>query len=333
MKSLISILIPVRDGAKYLGECLDSILEQDDDNFEVIIVENGSIDGTVQWLQKYADKDNRIRFYQNREVGTIPALQKAYAESNGELITRMDADDIMLPGRLSLMRTALAEAGTGHVALGLVEYFSSGVLGNGYIRYAEWLNGLTLTGNNFDDIYKECVIPSPCWMIHKVDFDLCGGFARNVYPEDYDLCFRFYRQGFRIAPVSQALLRWRDYPTRSSRSMAEYADNRFALLKMEYFFKIDFDGTKKLVLWGAGNKGKHYAKIIQRMRYDFQWVTNNPNKIGKDIYGVELLSDQELFDWGNIQLLIAVSAPDDLSEIKRRLIEAEIPSNQFFHLC
>jgi len=56
---------------------------------------------------------------------------------------------------------------------------------------------LTAKGNNFQEIYKECVIPSPCWMIYRTDMDKCQAFLPNRYPEDYDLCFRFYENGMR----------------------------------------------------------------------------------------------------------------------------------------
>ena len=62
-----------------------------------------------------------------------------------------------------------------------------------FFKYEKWINGLTLTGNNYTEIYKECVIPSPCWLIHRNDFENCDGFEPNIYPEDYDLTFRFYK--------------------------------------------------------------------------------------------------------------------------------------------
>ena len=79
------------------------------------------------------------------------------------------------------------------MATGLVKYFSETTLGDGYQKYEQWLNQLTLENRNFEDIYKECVIPSPAWMCHRDDLDNCGGFAQQQYPEDYDLCFRFYK--------------------------------------------------------------------------------------------------------------------------------------------
>ena len=68
----------------------------------------------------------------------------------------MDSDDIMLSNKISSMADDLLNYGTGHIALGMVKYFSEKELGNGYKNYETWLNSLTSKGLNFNEIYKEC---------------------------------------------------------------------------------------------------------------------------------------------------------------------------------
>ena len=137
---------------------------------------------------------------------------------------------------------------------------SEGILGDGYQKYQDWLNYLSATGNNFTEIYKECVIPSPSWMMHRGDFDAIGGFKSHIYPEDYDLAFRMYKAAYKVMPCDQVIHRWRDYPTRTSRTDDNYADNRFLNIKVHYFLDIDYRPTQQLVLWGAGKKGKQIAQ-------------------------------------------------------------------------
>ena len=146
-----------------------------------------------------------------------------------------------------------------------------------------------MKGANFQDLYKECVIPSPCWMVYRTDLEKCAAFRPNRYPEDYDLCFRFYENGLKIIPNDQVLHQWRDYPNRTSRTDKNYADNRFLAIKVHYFLKLEMDKTRPLVIWGAGRKGKLIARQLIEYKIDFQWVCNNERKIGRDIYGQILL--------------------------------------------
>jgi hypothetical protein len=234
----------------------------------------------------------------------------------------MDADDKMASSKLETLKRDLKSSGDGHLAVGQVEYFSETPLGEGYLKYADWLNRLTENGENFTDIYKECVIASPCWMVHRTDLVDCEAFNPDVYPEDYDLCFRFYQNQLNVIPCNEVLHLWRDHPTRSSRTDEHYADNRFLELKTNWFLKLDYDSSKQLTLWGAGKKGKAIAQILQRKNVQFRWVCNNPNKIGKDIYGVEMKSAEGL-DYGNKgQVIIAVANPEE-QELIRNSIEHE----------
>ena len=236
----ISILLPVYNAAPWLEACLSSIVQQTEQDWELLAVNDFSTDNSPTILRAFAQKDARIQVLQNTQKGIIHALRLAFAHSTGDLITRMDADDLMVENKLEVLKKNLLDVGIGHVSTGLVKYFSDEQLGEGYQKYANWLNELALGMTPYDEIYKECVIPSPCWMIYKTDLIRCGAFAPDTYPEDYDLCFRFYKH--RIKPVStrQRIHLWRDHGARSSRTMEVYADNRFFDLKLDYFLELDY---------------------------------------------------------------------------------------------
>lgn len=281
MDGLVSIIMPVKNGLPYLEDCLRSIIPQTYGNWELLVIDDHSSDETWQTISNYAVDDSRIKPLKNPGTGIVDALNFGYANSNGEYITRMDADDLMSPDKLELM---LSKAGQGKLVVGLVEYFADYPVGEGYRKYAQWLNDLTATAGNFADIYKECPIPSACWMCERSDFERVGGFGSN-YPEDYDLAFRFYGHKLEVVSVLEVLHRWRDHGTRASRNDPNYADNRFFELKMKHFLSID-RSTDPLVLIGAGKKGKRLAQILLKQSIDFEWWTNNPKKTGIDIYGL-----------------------------------------------
>ena len=331
---LVSILMPAKNAGPYLRACLDSIVGQTYTKWELLVVNDHSEDDTNRILTEYAVKDPRIKVLQNEGKGIIHALRLAYSHSHGQLISRMDADDIMLPEKLAVLAGNLLKEGLGHLATGQVEYFSETTLGAGYKAYADWLNSLTGKGTNFQDIYKECVIPSPCWMVHRHDLDAADAFSLDRYLEDYDLCFRFYQQGLQVIPCTQVLHRWRDYASRSSRTDAHYADNRFIQIKVHYLLKLHYDNKRPLVVWGAGKKGKAIAKELLAANVPFRWLCNNPEKIGKDIYGHRLESTESLGDISDRQLIIAVAAKADQADITGWLQVRNLqPLQDYFFFC
>lgn len=327
----ISILMPVKNTGKYLKECLDSIFNQTFKKWELIAVDDGSSDDSLEILKACENDDNRIMVFTNNGSGIIDALRHAYSKSSGNYITRMDSDDVMMPEKLQLMVQQLQTNGKGFLAVGLVEYFSEDKLGEGYQKYTSWLNHLTRKNSNFSDIYKECSIPSPCWMVIREDLDVAGAFASDIYPEDYDLAFRFRKTGMKISGVNKVLHRWRDYSMRTSRTHEHYSDNRFARLKVMHFISQDRDENKDLILWGAGKKGKQIAKLLTERDVKFIWVTNNPKKIGRHIYNILLEDVSTLDQFKNAQIIIVVSSPNDQNEIRN--IQFKYGQNEFYEFC
>ena len=304
---LISILIPFKNTEIYITDCLESILIQTYKNWEILIVDDGSTDSSFYLVELFSLKDERIKLFKNPGIGIIDALKVAFTNSKGALITRMDSDDIMHPNKLQILANNLMEHGKQHIAVGLVKYFSDEGLQEGYKTYEDWLNTLTKTGTNYSEIYKECVIPSPCWMVYREDLIACDAFNPDRYPEDYDLAFRFYKHNFKCIPCNQLLHYWRDYSTRTSRTDIHYAENHFISLKLHYFLELDYDKNKTLTIWGAGTKGKIIARILIEKNIPFEWICDNSKKIGHDIYGKKLKDFNVLKTMENAQSIITVA--------------------------
>lgn len=319
-KSLVTIIMAVKDTAIYLHECMDSIIAQTYTNWELIAVNDHSSDGSDRILQEYASKDPRIRFYNSDQPKLIPTLQVGYAQTKGTLINRMDSDDIMPNDKLETLVAAWQKYGKGTVIAGGTAHFvEEGEVGDGFLKYEKWLNKVAKTSTHYQEIYKECVIPSHCWIIHKEDFDAVGAFDPLVYPEDYDLCFRFYRKGLQVIGIDKILHHWRDRSNRISRTWDEYKDNRYFDLKLRFFYELDRDRSRPLVLWGAGRNGKDMAKLLQSYNDTFYWVCDNQKKIGKDIYDVRIHHCNDIPTLENPQIMIVVSSPDGKIEINELL--------------
>jgi len=331
---LISILTPFKNTAEFLPECIESILVQSYQNWELLIVDDGSTDNSYQIVKTYSKQDSRIKLFKNNGNGIIEALTTAYGNSKGKLITRMDSDDIMVSNKLETMVKQLLASGTGYIAIGLVKYFSEQGISDGYRKYENWLNNLTQTGCNFTDLYKECVIASPCWMVYKTDLDRCDAFNPNRYPEDYDLVFRFYEANLKCIPSNEVLHYWRDYSWRTSRTHEHYAMNYFLDIKMHYFLKLNYKINRTLVLLGAGGKGKTMAKQLIKAKVNFIWICDNPNKIGKKIYDVLMHNYTKIDELENPQVLVSIANNEAQIEIKQLLHKKAMkPMEDYFFFC
>src|ERR687887_2921944 len=94
----VSVLLPVRDGAPFLREALDSVLAQTLTDFELVVVDDGSEDETPAILEAVGDE--RLRVLRQERLGLVAALNRAVAEARAPLLARMDAHDVSLPERL-----------------------------------------------------------------------------------------------------------------------------------------------------------------------------------------------------------------------------------------
>jgi NADH/NAD ratio-sensing transcriptional regulator Rex len=171
-------------------------------------------------------------------------------------------------------------------------------------------------------------------MIHREDFEQCGSFNSDLYPEDYDLVFRFYKQGLKCIPSTKLLHYWRDYNYRTSRTQANYSHDMMLELKLHYFLQLHHDKEKTLVIWGAGHKGKYAANYLLEHKVNFIWICDNPKKIGKHIYNQELHDFKYLESINKPQSIITVANPNAQKEIKAYLINQNMESMvDYFFFC
>ncbi|MFA7418025.1 MAG: glycosyltransferase [Acholeplasma sp.] len=98
---LISVVMSVYNGDKYLSDSIESILNQTYENFEFIIINDGSEDSSIDIINKYMNYDKRIVLINRKNRGLAYSLNEGIAKSKGEYIARMDADDWSYPNRLS----------------------------------------------------------------------------------------------------------------------------------------------------------------------------------------------------------------------------------------
>jgi len=261
--------MPVKDARPFLKDCLESILTQNFNDWELIAVDDHSTDHGLKILEGFANSDPRIAIYRNNNKGIIPALQLAFSKVRGTYITRMDADDIMPPERLYKMVNALEDSPPKTIVTGRVKYFSKGRISKGYLKYQNWLNNLVEQDTHWKNVYRECVIASPNWLMRTEELRRANGFNDLRYPEDYHLVFRWYQNGFSIKSLPETTLLWREHPDRTSRNSEHYQQKAFFELKLKEF--VDYElKDDLLVIWGKGQKARIASSILKKLGITFK---------------------------------------------------------------
>lgn len=275
--------MPFKDAASWIGEAIESIRQQDFYDWQLIAVNDHSSDAGPQILKNYQTKDSRIYCFENPGNGIVPALEFALEKCEAAFVGRFDADDIMPEGRLSKMHNLLEKSKARTIVTGMVQYFSDRPISNGYQKYQHWLNEVSINRDHWNEIYRECVIASPNWLMRKSELEGIGGFNGLEYPEDYDWCFRCYAANFEVSCLHSTTLLWREHPLRTSRNSDHYEQESFFKLKLKRF--LELEEFESLVLWGGGRKARITAAFLDRHQVSFRWMDMEPERYPEGIKG------------------------------------------------
>lgn len=198
--------MPVFNSEEYLEDTLNSILDQSYKDFELIAVNDGSTDASMEILRKFEQTDERVRVINQDNTGIVGALNKGLENCRGDLIARMDSDDLMEPDRLS-SQTKMMEMLPDVILLGGVAevidsrgetlYKTTG----GRHKVTDW--------SVFPP--KIAVAMHPLIMVRKSAMDAIEGY-RDSFPhaEDYDLYIRLAGEG-KIYNPQKVMLKYRKH--------------------------------------------------------------------------------------------------------------------------
>jgi glycosyltransferase involved in cell wall biosynthesis len=189
-----SILLPVFNGAGFIEEAIRSVLEQTFQDFELLIINDGSTDRTAKIIESVQGSEERIKYFYKRHSGLADALNLGISYSSGEIISRIDADDRWLPGKLSVQDRQLRENKDLSI-IGSSVYF---INAQGK-RIAE-LSGFNLGQEIHADelkgrMLRNNMICSSSLVFYKSILDTIGNFnTRFEISMDYDFLIRALKQ-------------------------------------------------------------------------------------------------------------------------------------------
>ena len=196
MEALISVLMPVYNVAPYVAEAIESILRQTYRNFEFVIVDDCSTDGTFDICKKYAGQDSRIVLLHNEQNLKIEGtLNKGLEHCHGKYVVRMDGDDISLPDRFERMKAYLDE----HPDVSMVGTSVENIDADGKFL------GRTVYPDNWELIQASCTLKIPLghiWMTYKWVYEKLHGYRKLFGTEDWDFLLRFLTEGYKCTNIS-----------------------------------------------------------------------------------------------------------------------------------
>ncbi|HHO58684.1 MAG TPA: glycosyltransferase, partial [Thiotrichales bacterium] len=280
----VSIVMPFKNAAQTLPDCLQSIQAQSLADFELIAINDHASDDSVAVIRSFADR--RFRVIDNPGQGIVAALNAGISHAGSPLIARMDADDIMRPARLQRQFDCMQQHEEIDLCATQVELFPAQRIQAGYREYIRWQNRCLSEAQIATQIYVESPFAHPSVMFRRDALLKQGGYRDGEFAEDYDCWLRLFHAGARMFKIDEVLLDWRESETRLSRNSSRYSRSAFDDLRARYLAADARLQKRDIVYWGAGRKTrKRSALLIKRGFPPAAWIDIDEKKIGQRVQG------------------------------------------------
>lgn len=195
-EELISVIVPVYNAEMYFSACLDSILTQSHRNLEIIVVNDGSSDFSLKIAESYAQKDDRIKVYNQENKGVSEARNVGISVATGEYFSFVDSDDILLPKSLELMMSVIKKYEV-DIVEGKIIYGED----PHRLKYKETVTTKIYTPEKAIEnvLYQHKMLPSVWGKLFKANLFEDIRFKKGIIYEDLDILYKIYEKSSHIA--------------------------------------------------------------------------------------------------------------------------------------
>ena len=335
----VSIVLPTYNGEKFIGESIDSILGQTFTDWELIIVNDCSTDGTPNIVNRYAASDSRIRVIHNKENQKLPeSLNIGFREARGEYLTWTSDDNYYLPIALERMDVFLDENKDCTMVVANMDLIDDlGRIAGTFVSYNRELM-----------FYNDCV--GACFMYRNATKEKVGEYDPDWFlVEDYEYWLRILFLEGNIGHINETLYRYRYHNDSLTGSRITEVKNQLMKLRKKHikaicdglsqnlglltnvfiemmqkepygdyteaFFDVfpalrivrEFDVDKPTVIYGAGAWGDKAYKLLKNQAC--YYVDKDVSKIDTLKNGLRIVSLEEFMkDTNDKQLVVAISS-------------------------
>lgn len=229
---LLSIIIPVYNVELYLKECIDSVIKQDIENYEIICINDGSTDESFRILKNYSEKYNFIKVLNQKNKGLSETRNVGLFKASGEFIIFLDSDDFIKENSLKDLIKIIKENKLEVLAYNYINYYNKKKY---FIEDRKITQNKTMTGIEY---YKEMSKDKSCpmsWLnIYRKDFLIANGlkFCEGIIHEDVEFMIRMLPKVKKMQYINNPIYYYR------KRSGSIMNSERFNPKKRESFEKI-----------------------------------------------------------------------------------------------
>jgi alpha-1,6-rhamnosyltransferase len=211
---LVSILVPCFNHELYIEECLLSILSQDYDNFELIVVNDGSTDSSAEKIEALRQVHG-FQFYQQDNKGVSAALNNALGHARGELIITHDSDDVMLAGRIRRQVGYMQE----HPEVGLLGAKVIYIDAKGKPLKHKMASNAPVQRWSFDQLLADAyAVGAPVAMYRREAIDKVGGYDPSIKVQDFQMTLRIAEAGYQVDILPDRVTLYRRHETNISKT-------------------------------------------------------------------------------------------------------------------
>lgn len=248
---VVSVVMPVYQGREHLAAAVESVLAQTFEQFELLVVDDGSTDGTADIARAYSEREPRVSYQRQENAGQGAARNAGIEAARGEAIAFLDHDDLWLPDKLARQMPLLGDA--------TVVYSDTYILRDGghsrEERLSDHLDGWPVPAT-LESLIVGNPIPFLTTLLSRRLLLAHGGFTTDRAlqgVEDYDLWLRLAAAGVTFSYIPEPLAVYRVHQAATSADLVGMASARLALFE-------------KLVAQGTGMQTKAFRSRVRRER-------------------------------------------------------------------
>ena len=312
----VSVVLPFYNAEKTLSVALKSIADQEFSDWECVMVNNNSGDGSREVAAAWENQDQRFRLINEKQQGVMYASNRGCEAAQGDYLARMDADDVSLPGRLKLQSEFLDSHPDFGAVAGLVTHVGDPETTGGFQRFVEWSNSVISYEEIYNRRFIEAPIVNPSAMWRRETMELFGLYLAGDFPEDYEMWLRWLDAGVKIAKVPEVVLDWHDSEGRLTRTHPIYSDRAFYEIKSKYLAKWLSEHNPYqpyVAIWGASRISRRRARILEQqgVRINTYIDTKRTRQLEK-----ELIYYEDLPESGSLFILTYIRQMDNRERIQ-----------------
>lgn len=208
---MISVIVPAYNAEAFLRQCVESVIGQTLDGWELVLVDDGSSDSTPALCDAFASADSRIRAVHKPNGGLSDARNAGIDAASGEWLLFLDADDVLAPGALAVLLGLAREYGAD---IACADFFSSPEAASPRSWRARYRRGVLAPEEAVERmLYQRGLNHSACGKLYAARLFSSTRFRKGTWFEDLDLFYRVFLEARRVAVTPEPLYLYRANPS------------------------------------------------------------------------------------------------------------------------